>query len=754
MTTFGETPSHGGGLGATDGGEDLRPASAAQRLTAWCRALTGSASEESGLAVRRWEIASYASLVLIAGAMRLWDLGSRAMHHDESLHSFYSWKLYTGEGFTHTPMMHGPLQFEANAAVFLVLGDSDASARLLYAIAGTALIALPFLFRNRLGRLGAILVSTMLVFSPAMLYFSRFARNDILMAVFTLGLVIAMWRFIDTGRHRYLYASSALLSLAFATKETVFILVAILGMFLTLLLAARNLPAIAARIDAIGASPAQAFGRAVSELWRAARGVDLASVSGPASILVLLITLTLPQWSAFVSVLQDTAILRWSNLVLAQGEGSPHIGAPEGGGLVVAALVVVAMLALSIYAGSRWRWGVWWRCALIFYVVWALLYTTLFTNLSGLGSGMWQSAGYWIVQQGEARGSQPWYYYFVIGSIYEYLPLILGTIAAIYYIRRNDTFGTFLVFWAVVTLVFYTVASEKMPWLLVGVTLPFIVLSGKFLADVLPTIPWRRLVESGAVWIIPGVPVLGYFLWQLAFFASRGGTFDVLAPILLASGSLGLAIAAFFLSRRIGVSALAAVALVPVTVGLLILTVRTGVVAAYQNGDVPIEMIVYTQTSPDITRLRDTLSAAGIATGQEGGLPITIDQTNGFTWPWAWYLRDQTGVSYPSYTTTPLESTPDTAVLVLHSNNQDDAEGVLGDAYTGGERIRHRWWFPESTYRGLTLGKFVKSFGDRDAWRNAVDYFLFREGVRDRIGSEDAFVYFEPSLPQDYEPGP
>ena len=716
--------------------------------------MTGSAYDERGLSVRWWELGSYVTLVLIAGVMRLWDLGSRAMHHDESLHSFYSWKLSTGEGFTHTPMMHGPLQFEANAAVFFVLGDTDASARLLYAVAGTALIALPFLFRDRLGRLGALFVSTMLVFSPAMLYFSRFARNDILMAVWTLGLVIAMWRFIDTGRHRYLYASSALLSLAFATKETVFILVAILGLFLTLLLTARNLPAVAARIDAIGMSPARALGRVVSELWNAARGVDLASVSRPASVLILMITLTLPQWSAFVSVLQDSAIVRWSNLVLAQGEGSPHIGAPEGGGLVVAALVVLLTLSLSIYVGSRWNWGVWWRCALIFYAIWAVLYTTLFTNLSGLGSGLWQSAGYWIVQQGEARGGQPWYYYFVIGSIYEYLPLILGTVAAIYYVKRKDAFGTFLVFWAVATLIFYTMASEKMPWLLVSVTLPFIVLSGKFLADVIQTIPWRRLVASGAVLVIPGVPVLGLLLWQLAFFESRGGAFDVLAPVALASGSLGLGAAAFFLSRRVGVSTLAAVAVVPVAAGLLILTVRTGAVAAYQNGDVPVEMIVYTQTSPDVTRLRDTLSAAGVATGQEGGLPITIDQTNGFTWPWAWYLRDQTGVSYPSYSNTPLESAPDTPVLVLHSNNQVDAEEVLAADYTDGERIRHRWWFPESTYRGLTLGKFIKSFGDRDAWRNAVDYFLFREGVRDRIGSEDAYVYFEPSLPQNYEPGP
>ena len=46
--------------------------------------------------VRWWEIASYAALLLVAAASRLWDLGSRAIHHDESLHAYYSWILSNG----------------------------------------------------------------------------------------------------------------------------------------------------------------------------------------------------------------------------------------------------------------------------------------------------------------------------------------------------------------------------------------------------------------------------------------------------------------------------------------------------------------------------------------------------------------------------------------------------------------------------------------------------------------------------------
>ena len=60
-----------------------------------------------------------------------------------------------------------------------------------------------------------------------------------------------------------------------------------------------------------------------------------------------------------------------------------------------------------------------------------LLYTTIFTNSDGFFTGTIGSLGYWIVQQGVQRGSQPWYYYLLVQiPIYEFLPA-LGLILAI-----------------------------------------------------------------------------------------------------------------------------------------------------------------------------------------------------------------------------------------------------------------------------------------------------------------------------------
>ena len=87
---------------------------------------------------------------------------------------------------------------------------------------------------------------------------------------------------------------------------------------------------------------------------------------------------------------------------------------------------------------------------------------------------------------------------------------------------------------------------------------------------------------------------------------------------------------------------------------------------------------------------------------------------------------------------------------MVHSNNFGGVDQALGERYTEGERIKHRWWFPEETYRGLTLGKFLRGFGDRDVWRSTMDYFLYRKGIRDRLGSEDAYVYFDQGLGLDF----
>ena len=184
------------------------------------------------------------------------------------------------------------------------------------------------------------------------------------------------------------------------------------------------------------------------------------------------------------------------------------------------------------------------------------------------------------------------------------------------------------------------------------------------------------------------------------------------------------------------------------TVGLAAAMFALGVMGAlrlsYSNNDIPVEMLVYTQTTPDIPVILSDIERLGDETGKGKELRITVDSTDGFSWPWAWYLRDFTRVSYPCLSSdsgcTALTEPPDADVVLLAARNQSTAAKSLRE-FGGAVRYKHRWWFPES-YRGLDPETIAGSMWDKESWRRVVDYFLFRDFPEDRLGSVDAYAYF------------
>lgn len=745
-------------------------------------------------------ISTYVVLAVAAAVMRFWDLGARAFHHDESLHAFYSWNLYAGEGYIHNPMMHGPFQMEATAGLFFLLWDSDYTARLLYAIAGTALVLMPLLFRSRLGDWGALFTSLMLAFSPAMLYYSRFARNDILMAVWALGIVIAMWRYLDedangsqeessaletddpeaadpppkTGKTKYLYITAALLAFAFASKESAYLITGTMGLYLVLVIIIRNWEAVRAKVNVgVDSPPVAAIKIVGGWISRLEQGLEMRGISKEAGFLVLLITITLPLWGAFVSILQDTRLLDWSGLTLASpAGGSGPIGSPVGGGLVVAFLVTALLIFLALYYGLKWNTSVWWKAAAIFYALYILMYTSFLTNGFGIGSGVWQSLGYWVVQQGEGRGSQPWYYYAVITTLYEFLPLLFSIIGSVYYLRKRDKFGLFLVYWVWTTFLLYTIASEKMPWLLVNITLPMIVLSGKFLNDIIVRVDWRKVSIVGGLLTLIGVPFFLALLWNLAFLGLEGSEtvaglqVDVLG-MALAAVAIVLVAAGYLLARIVGPAVFATIGLVSLAAILLALSGRAGLMAAFRHGDIPVEMIVYTQTSPDIHNLAKRLREQDA----NEDVPIAaIDGASGFHWPWYWYLRGRGDIEYTNYGATGVTNSPTSPVALVHSTNKTTADSSFTELFSEPQRIRHRWWFPEAVYREYDdpehfgIGRLIADPVDRRTWRDLADYFLYRnlwtnsgacvpaEDDFSCLGSENAYIYQKPDMPTPFVP--
>ena len=795
-----------------------------------------------------WELAAFAILALLALGLRLWELDGRAMHYDEALHVHYGWKLANGEGYSHSPWMHGPFQVHFTALIFSIFGDSDFVARFGYALFGAALVFLPYFLRGYLGTTGALATALLLALSPSLLYFSRFGRNEILMAFWTLSLLILMWRYLNEGKNRYLYLASAVLALAFTTKETAFILALIFGAFLFIL--------------------------AITEIgpWLMGR-LRLSDLTGPAILLVLLVTLTLPQWAALVSIPLKSAGVQLVNEGVGE-VGLPVWGAPlvffpfinlpwaldlvlllaipvgvamatrsagaraiwilPASGLLwaiysslaftsgviardylIAFGVLAATLIASIIIGVMWRWRVWLVCAGIFYFVWIGFYTSVFglfvqhhgycpaevgsffgtlcSRLGGVFTGSWQSLGYWLAQQEVARGGQPWYYHLVLGSTYEFLPFLVALVAIVYYLRKGEILGLLLVFWSLLALIAYTVAGEKMPWLIVNVALPFILLAGKFSGDVIEGVNWRRLlrgassspygtlpteihithspwykdllrrlrrygrrVSEGALWsspitlfiLTPLLTVGGLFL--LLRFLDQGSLGSWQAWAILSGELLLLTGAGYLLVRGPTQESLR---LAGLGLGTLVLAFSTfvGFRASYNYDDAPVEMLVYAQGSADVRTIARRLEHEII---EEGESQRVVDVDYELWYPFQWYVRNNTSVGFRCFkdnsehgwieSCSPLKEPPSAKGLLLIASHANRDSSQLA-AYEKDGPFLNILWFPESyrrpgeDRRGESaleelkedFSHFRRNLFRREAWHNSLEYFLFR-----RLGSE------------------
>src|SRR5260370_27885157 len=120
------------------------------------------------------------------------------------------------------------------AVVYMIaqfLGVSDhgvntTTVRIAAALLGTVIVALPYFLHHYLGKVGAWLACFLLAISPSMVYFSRFAREDIYMACFTLLLVVAVAQYLRTRSLLWFITAAVAFSLSYATKEATFLTIA------------------------------------------------------------------------------------------------------------------------------------------------------------------------------------------------------------------------------------------------------------------------------------------------------------------------------------------------------------------------------------------------------------------------------------------------------------------------------------------------------------------------------------------------
>jgi uncharacterized protein (TIGR03663 family) len=181
-----------------------------------------------------WEVLAWAAILIFTVCTRFTDLGIKPLHHDESMHAFYGWKLFMGDGYSYNPMMHGPFHYHANALIYFLFGTSDYTARVAPAIYGVIGVMLMYFFKPYVGKLGAVLCALAMAISPTWMYQARFIREDIFMAVDTIMLFIGLMRYFDSRKPEWLYLAMVGFAFAWATKEANYITMAIFGSFLFL----------------------------------------------------------------------------------------------------------------------------------------------------------------------------------------------------------------------------------------------------------------------------------------------------------------------------------------------------------------------------------------------------------------------------------------------------------------------------------------------------------------------------------------
>jgi len=504
----------------------------------------------------------YILFMLAAIFTRFWRLGDRVMSHDESLHAYFSWGLYMGRGFQHTPLMHGPFLFHINALIYSLLGADDFTARISAALFGVALILLPWTLRRWLGRAGALVTSFLFLISPMILYHARYIRNESYVTVWVMLALWAMFAYLRDRQAKWLYLFVAANVLHFASKEVAFIYTAILGSFLLLLIMVEIIRSRGLGWDGLARALTVALSVAgVIVLGSATQlallvmrdlGPSPASTAAGAAALPTLTTMEVSVNFVILGVvgalwgLAAFGVLRWLlpdpyreiptfDLAILLGAFYLPALAPfaiklvgfdpvDYGqvGIVRAWGILVPFLAVSIAVGLWWNWRRFLIAAGVWYGIFITLFTTVFTNGAGLATGMIGSAGYWIAQQAVQRGSQPPYYYLILVPLYEYLPAIVSLVAVVVYAVQGFRFPVkssepvdkteaqklesemgffvlFLVYWIGMTWVIYSYAGEKMPWLTVHFALPMILLAGHFLGRLFERIDWK---DTARGWLV------------------------------------------------------------------------------------------------------------------------------------------------------------------------------------------------------------------------------------------------------------
>lgn len=750
--------------------------------------------------IARWEMILIAVVLALTVFTRFYLLGLRVMSHDETSHVYFSWLLSQGKGYRHDPITHGPLQFHLIAWSYFLFGDNDFTARVPAATLSVLAVAFLWFYRKILGRFGYLVGMIFLLISPYILYYGRYARNEALIGFFAVLLWWGILNYLQTRQPRYLIWVTIASVLHFISKETAYIYTAqalifltfyILStllkkpwriesyrvLFLSILIASLILLTLAIGITLIDRNPQPGLQQPNLPLDQqglppaiATASISMIAIAILGILACIYIVLRGYSWSALLNepsfdlaILLGTQVLPLLAPFPVKFLGRDPIDYSSTQNIMFVASFVVLLSLLAIGIGLAWRPKIWMINTTIFYSIFVLFYSTIFTNGFGIFTGLVGSLGYWLDQQGVNRGSQPWYYYsFIQIPIYEYLPL-LGVIFSILYVlwkrRRESTADHkseqteissqtsekglasqnrltffFFLYWSLTSLIAFTIAGEKMPWLTFHITLPMILLTSWAIGRVLEAIRWKAIIRRQG-WLL--ALVFGLFLisFSTTFTLALGAnppfqgkelnqleaTTSFLSALVFTLFSGGYLYYAFRTWKPL--EALK-ICILTGFLFLAILTVHTSVLANFINYDNATEYLVYAHSARGPKDILEQIEE--ISRRTTGGLAIRVAYDDETTYPYWWYFRNYPNQQY--YGDAPTRELRNVPIILVGEKNYGKIEAVVGQAYHSFDFIR--LWWPNQDYFDLNWQRIREALSSPEMRQAIFEIWLYRNYTR------------------------
>lgn len=178
---------------------------------------------------------------IVALALRLPRLQQRPMHGDEAVHAIKFGELLEDGVYEYDPdEYHGPTLNYLTLIPARLTGAknlvqvSELTLRIVPVFFGVCLVLLLLLVIDGLGTAAAVYAAILTAISAAMVFYSRYYIQEMLLVCFTFGAIVSGYRYTQSKNIAWALLTGAFLGLTYATKETCIIIFG--SMFLAVVL--------------------------------------------------------------------------------------------------------------------------------------------------------------------------------------------------------------------------------------------------------------------------------------------------------------------------------------------------------------------------------------------------------------------------------------------------------------------------------------------------------------------------------------